>query len=539
VVEAPVKLKNAVAYIRESSEEQGKGYSPETQLKSIEDYAQKNNYELTGVYTDLISGRLASKRTEFQKMIEDAMQKKFDAILIFHSSRFARNVAEAKHYKELLRKKQNIDIISISQQFGNYNEPSSFVNESVNEIFDEYYSRQLSFWVRSALMTKRAKGKPIGGTPPYGYYRKRTGYDKNRKRPMYSEEWHIDEKKAKLIKRFFKMYSTGNYSLEQIATIFTRERNKTNYGNDWTYSTLKCTLQNKSYYGMVYSPRKDLPDLPSQLHKPIISKELFDKCQDVLRARKHTCGRPVAQHRFYLLQGLLYCHHCFERLQKTKPAEKQIRPMQPNMYCETHKWTGGEKLFYACKFKRENDSCSQPMVNCEDLDKQIIDFMCGFNLPDDVIVKTVEKLGEKFEEFRADKRQDDEVGKLLSRRKKLKFLFLNGDMTENEYLVDRQKIDAEIERLKRQGIIQNMTKRVEMDFMHKTEKFLKNFPAFWNSVADKKEQREWIKLTLRKIWVKNNRVVGVEPRDEYKALFCSHKKVISQSPVVAPLEIFC
>lgn len=192
-------------------------------------------------------------------------------------------------------------------------------------------------------------------------------------------------------------------------------------------------------------------------------------------------------------------------------------------------------MFYACKFKRENDSCTQPMVECGKLDEQVINFMYGFNVPEDVIEMTVKRLGEKFEELRAEKKQNDEVKKLLKRRKKLKFLFVQGDMTENEYLVDRQKIDDNIAILKRQGVMQNMTKKVERDFMRKTEKFLGNFPAFWNSKIGFAERRNWIKMTLKQIWVKNSQVVAIEPKDEYKALFCSHKKVISQCPVVAPV----
>ncbi|MCK4891432.1 MAG: recombinase family protein [Candidatus Pacebacteria bacterium] len=49
------KQKIGIAYIRESTEEQDKGFSPQNQERSIKEYAQKNNIIITKVYKDLIS----------------------------------------------------------------------------------------------------------------------------------------------------------------------------------------------------------------------------------------------------------------------------------------------------------------------------------------------------------------------------------------------------------------------------------------------------------------------------------------------------
>ncbi len=57
------------------------------------------------------------KRTEFQRMISDAQKqpKPFDCILVYDFSRFARNKEESVMYKAMLRKKYNIEVISITQ----------------------------------------------------------------------------------------------------------------------------------------------------------------------------------------------------------------------------------------------------------------------------------------------------------------------------------------------------------------------------------------------------------------------------------------
>ena len=198
--------KVGVAYIRESTEEQDKGFSPENQKRSIEEYAKKHNIKIIEIYKDLISGRLASKRTDFQRMIDDAMQRKFGVIFVYHTSRFARNVEEARQYKKLLREKLNIDVVSVTQPFGDFNNPNSFLNEGINELFDEYTSRNIGFWVKSGLMEKRRQGKPIGGSTPLGYYRKPLGFDTERNRPLYSREWFSNKKEPEIVKRIFTVF---------------------------------------------------------------------------------------------------------------------------------------------------------------------------------------------------------------------------------------------------------------------------------------------------------------------------------------------
>ena len=529
------------AYIRESTEDQDKGFSPQAQEKGIREYAKRNNIRIDFFYKDLISGRSATKRDDFQRMIDEAMQKKFDAILVFHTSRFARNVGEARQYKELLRKKLGIDVISVTQNFGDFEDPSAFLNEGINELFDEHTSRQIGFWVKSACLEKRRQGKQ-NGNPPLGYYKKQMSYDEEKKRPTYARQWLTHPEEASLVKRIFKMYATGKYSMAEIANILTLEGQKTKYGNPFTYSSLKGLLSNRVYLGLVSSPRKKhLADVPSTNHKAIISQELFDQCQDMISERTKKFGRPIAQHRFYLLQGLLYCEHCFQRMSKEK--QDGIRPMFPTMQCYTDTTTSKkngtrERYTYRCKMGRENKMCSQKIVECSIIDKQIINFMRGFSLPEDVITMTLEKLKEMFVQARKMKRVDTRIGKLLEQRRRLNVTFKAGEMDDNQYLLELQQIKEAIKQLERQDIIQNMTAKQEDQFVVKTERFLRDFPQFLEKELEKEEMRDWILMTIKRIWVKDEKIVRIEPRDDYKPLFKAHQKVIGQAPVVTPLGGF-
>lgn len=94
----------AAAYIRESTEEQGQGFSPDAQRQAIGRFAAENDFELVGEYCDYHSGwRKSEARPDFQRLMADAAEGRFDVVLVFHTSRFARSQVEARQYKKMLR----------------------------------------------------------------------------------------------------------------------------------------------------------------------------------------------------------------------------------------------------------------------------------------------------------------------------------------------------------------------------------------------------------------------------------------------------
>jgi DNA invertase Pin-like site-specific DNA recombinase len=90
--------------VRESTEEQGQGFSPDAQREAIRKFAADNRLTLVGEYCDFHSGwRKADGRPDFQRLMADAAERRFDVVLVYHTSRFARNQGEARRYKQMLR----------------------------------------------------------------------------------------------------------------------------------------------------------------------------------------------------------------------------------------------------------------------------------------------------------------------------------------------------------------------------------------------------------------------------------------------------
>ena len=134
-------MKIAAAYIRVSTEDQVE-YSPDSQLRAIQSYAEKNGYYIPEQYIFIdegISGRSVSKREGFKNMIALAKSKPapFNTILVWKYSRFARNREDSVVYKSMLRKQCGIDVVSISESTGD--DKMSVLFEAMIEAMDEYY----------------------------------------------------------------------------------------------------------------------------------------------------------------------------------------------------------------------------------------------------------------------------------------------------------------------------------------------------------------------------------------------------------------
>ena len=139
-----METKYGYGYVRVSTDKQEE-LSPDSQAKLLKDYAQKNGIIISNIFYELgISGRKAEKRPEFQKMIAQAKSANHpvDVILVWKFSRFARNQEESIVYKSLLKKKHNVDVISVSEPLADG--PFGSLIERIIEWMDEYYSIRLS-----------------------------------------------------------------------------------------------------------------------------------------------------------------------------------------------------------------------------------------------------------------------------------------------------------------------------------------------------------------------------------------------------------
>lgn len=306
-------LKEVCAYIRVSTGKQEE-LSPDSQLRLIKEYAQSHDMLLTHVYMEEhgISGKSSDKRPAFQEMIATCKDKShpYDAILVWKFSRFARNIDESTYYKSILRKKCNVDVVSISEPIidGMYGR----LIEMVIEWSDEFYLYNLSGEVMRG-MSENARRGGYNSNVPLGYIKKS---GKN-------EIPQIDPAGADIVKQIFNMYTIQKLPMSEIASKLNAAGIRTKRGGRFETRTIGYIIDNPFYIGKIrwnyYDRKKNTRKEQSDViiadgkHTPIITDEQFAEAQQLRAASRRKGGygkkRPAASAGHWL-SGMIECSHC-------------------------------------------------------------------------------------------------------------------------------------------------------------------------------------------------------------------------------------
>ena len=222
----------------------------------------------------------------------------------------------------------------------------------------QYFSNAISDNTKRVLEQRRRNGE-WNGKPRIGYMNITL---ENEKKDIV-----LDPERADFIKKIFKLYATGNYSLLTVSEEVTKMGLRNKKGEILHRSGIEKILKDTFYYGMAYSKTHNL--YYPHRYMPLITKELFDKCQLVLHKRFKNPSKQAS--RPYIFKGLLRCKNC------------------GCLYTpEIHK---GCYIYYSCTNAKGN--CERMYVSEKDLLKPIYDVFKAFeNIPEHVHKNLVEKL---------------------------------------------------------------------------------------------------------------------------------------------------
>ncbi len=416
------ELKTAAAYIRVSTDDQLE-YSPDSQLKVIQDYAEKNDIILL---EDCIfmedggkSGKSIAKRDKFLELI--ALSKKkpkpFDMILVWKFSRFARNQEEAITLKSML-KRNEIEVISISEPLPEG--PFGDLVERIIEWTDSYYLVNLSQEVKRGMKERAGRGEPVS-PPPIGYDSKDGKY--------------IPNSDAEYVKNIYADY-LGGLGLRAIAVKYGNLGMRTTRGNLPDNRCIEYMLRNPVYTGKIRwsidgraasTRHYDNPNImitPGK-HQPIITEEQFAEVQQKLNEQKRMYGkyqRPE-QHIDWMLKGLVRCSDCGATL-------IAISTKSPSLQC--HNYARG-----TCKTSHS--------ITIAKANAAIIDYLENAAITGDFNFVSAD--GEQRKDSATDYSKLIENEKI--KLKRITLAYQNGIDTLEEYKINKAKIIKNIENLEK------------------------------------------------------------------------------------------
>ncbi len=499
--------KKSAIYIRVSTHWQVDKDSLQVQKRELVVYSEMIlNIPEYEIFEDPGYSAKNTDRPAYQQMMDRLRTGEFSHLLVWKIDRISRNLIDfANMYAEL--KSIGVTFVSKNEQF----DTSSAIGEAMLKIilvFAELERKMTAERVSSVMLSRATNGQWNGGRVPYGYK-----WDKEAK------EFSIEPKEARVYDRVLDMYEE-HQSLLYVAKTLNGEGIKPRSGKDWTPTGIHKLLTNPFYAGKyLYNvhaegdryKKKDKSEwiVIEDHHVALVDEERYDRINLLLK-RNRRGGQKPGESRpktiVHIFAGILRCGVCGANMSATQDR-RRADGWRPSIYgCSTRR-----KSATKCANKYISDITVGPFIfgllsnilryrqkiypDMPDSDFQELilqgEPFAGIEMDRDssAALKAMLLSGSTGMEYKLDsvfkEREDkyDERSALKERKAKdenalnrLKSLYLFGDaeMPEKDYVVERAKIMADLDKIdKRLGELSaKATESDDPKFIEKASYFL-------------------------------------------------------------------
>lgn len=377
-----MKRKSIGLYVRVSTLAQDiDGFSINAQITQLKEYCSFQGYKVVDVYADRgISGK-SMNRPELQRMLKDSKEGKLDCVMVYKTSRLARNTSDLLSIVEGLHR-QNVEFFSLSENM-KFDSNSGKLLLQILASFSEFERNNIAEGAFMGQLRRSQEGYYQGNLP--------LAYDKI---PDNKHELMINQHEANIVKYIFESYAKG-HGYRKIANALNHKGYVTKKGNPFSISAITYILSNPFYIGKIQfakykdwndKRRKGLNDKPviaEGKHTPIISQDLWDKVQ----ARKKQVSKKPQVHGkgTNLLTGIISCPIC-------------SAPMAASNTTNTLKDGTKKRIrYYSCSNFRNKGSkvCSANSVRANVIEKYVMDQILEIVKSDKVIKQVVERFNQE------------------------------------------------------------------------------------------------------------------------------------------------
>jgi DNA invertase Pin-like site-specific DNA recombinase len=222
---------NAIGYIRVSTDMQAdKGTSLDNQVERIIDFCQKKGIFLENIYEDAGFSGKNTKRPGFQDMMKRINKGGISTLVVWHSTRFARNLKDFINNMDLLEKKK-VKFYSIEEP--EMSGSSGKAMRNLMAVFAEYQSDVTSDYTKSVKTNLKKNHKVYCAYPPLGF--------KNEDGKL------VRDPKAYQIVDQIKVYHKQGLSLRTIAQMINMMGHTGSKNGKFHASTIQKILKNNIY----------------------------------------------------------------------------------------------------------------------------------------------------------------------------------------------------------------------------------------------------------------------------------------------------
>lgn len=320
-------LEPACFYLRKSREDieaeaRGEGETLIKHKKTLFKLAKEYGIHVAKVFEEIVSGESLAHRPEMLTVLKEVEEGKWRSVWCMDVDRLGRGNMQEQGLIIDTFKNAKTKIVTPRKVY------------DLSDEFDEEYTEFEAFMARKELkiITRRLQGGRIrsvedgnylGTRPPYGYLIEKKGRD----RLLVP---HPDQ--AGVVQLIFQLYTHADPNIrmgsKKIAAELNRLGKSTYSGKPWEGSTVLFIIKNEVYIGRMQwkkredkksktpgkkadvrtRPREEWIDVEGK-HTPLVSKELFNKAQAILKGKHHVPYHSVNRVT-NPLAGLIRCEIC-------------------------------------------------------------------------------------------------------------------------------------------------------------------------------------------------------------------------------------
>ncbi|EST11942.1 recombinase family protein [Sporolactobacillus laevolacticus] len=503
-------LKRAAIYARVSTIEQAEeGYSIDEQLRLLNQWCEKEGYEVYHEYADRgISGKSIKARPSLQHLLDDAMNRHFEVVIVWKMNRLARNILDLLNIVTELNR-HNIAFRSYSETLETET-PAGRLQFHMMAAIAEFERGTIAQNVKMGMLARAREGEWNGGQV--------LGYDIVKLPSDGKKRIHtklvVNQSESNTVREIFRLYTSG-YGYKSIVNRLNTAGYRSKKGNLFSIATVKTILTNPIYIGMIrYNVRRNWsekrrndinphPIMVEGKHQPIITNEQWEKAQTVLKSRSHKANRVHSGE--HLLTGLIKCPACGASMvlgrttNRNKDGSKRVLE------------------YYVCgAWKNKGTSvCHSNGVRIDQADQYVLKKLSRLVNSDRLVRDIVNRLNRQTKEvdapFQKEKKQvRDSIDKIELRKKKDLELYEDSILSKSELAERMEQLNGEQLKLKtRLGQIEDSLhnesqREVSVQMIRET---MNRFGEFFRQSSSREQRKRLMELLIDKITIGEDRTV--------------------------------
>lgn len=437
----------AVFYARVSTQEEQQLKALPKQIQENKDRIKEKGWILVDAYVDEgKSGTVIKRRDEYQRLLDDMEQDKFDVVVVKDQERLQRNTRDWYNFIDCLVQNKLKLYFYLDNTFYS---PDNALITGIKAIMAEEYSRNLSKKMNnsnSKRIEKARKGEKVsamGNGQTYGY-------------KIVNGKWVVDEEQAEIVRKMYELY-LELHSVRKVRDAMNEMGYRNQSGKLFTEEIIGRVIKNEKHKGWVILNRyhrnfdtKEIEELPEEEwvivkndHEPIVSEEVWDKVNNEILSHRNKGNSNARGKRMGVdaLSGKMFCNCCGRSLWK-----------------HTSKNSSGSYAQWRCsgKIGRGDMACEDPaqitgvqlrkyLLEMADtlLDYSTIEY--SKNLLRKRTIGWLEELRKQLSTPNDNDKIEAEIAKLETKKSKLIDLYTDELITKGEFVTKSKELDAKIE----------------------------------------------------------------------------------------------